>query len=157
MTNLFWGEPMEIESYAMIIIPMIMWISAQIIKFILYSVKNGIDWKYLFEYGHMPSSHTSCMTSLIFVIGYYNGINSALFAITLTVGLITIYDALKLRTYIGDYGKTINQVIRDSGLKTDSYPKLKERVGHTLSEVLSGGTLGLAGSALLIQIFKHFS
>lgn len=144
-----------LESYAMIIIPMIMWMSAQIIKFVLYSIKNGIDWKYLFEYGHMPSSHTSCMTSLIFVIGYYNGVESALFAITLTVGLITIYDALKLRMYIGDYGKTINRVIKDSGLKANGYPKLKERVGHTLSEVVSGGILGLAGSALLTQLFKY--
>lgn len=145
-----------ITDYAIIIIPMIMWVSAQIIKFTLYSMKNGVDWKYLFEYGHMPSSHTACMTSLVCATGYYADTRSPIFAVALTVALITIYDALKLRTYIGDYGKTINQIVRDSGLKTDGYPELKERVGHTLSEVISGAVLGFGGSTLLIILFKQF-
>ena len=39
-------------NYLLFIIPLIMWFVAQIIKFIIYSVKHGVDWKYLFEYGH---------------------------------------------------------------------------------------------------------
>ena len=143
------------ESYAMLAIPLCMWISAQLIKFILYSAKHGLDWKYLFEYGHMPSSHTSCITSLIVTIGYYQGVSSPIFAVTLIIGLLTIYDAVKLRSYIGEYGKTLNKMVRETG-RTKRYPKLKERVGHTLTEALSGAALGMIGSVMLIMLFQTF-
>jgi hypothetical protein len=145
------------ENYLLFIIPLIMWFVAQFLKFIIYSIKHGIDWKYLFEYGHMPSSHTACMTALFFTAGYYEGMHSSAFAISLIVGIIVIADAVKLRGYIGDYGKTLNKILHDEDMKMKNhYPILKERVGHTLGEVFSGALVGIVGSFLLIQIFNLF-
>ena len=143
------------EKWAMVAIPFFLWVSAQIIKFFAHSLKHGVDWKYLFEYGHMPSSHTACVTAMIFTAGYYQGIDSPIFAIAFTMGTLTIYDAIKLRAYIGDYGKTINRLAKDYGKK--NYPRLKERVGHTIGEATSGAVLGIVGSLIIIQIFKLFS
>ena len=142
------------EQYAIIIIPFLMWLFAQIIKFMIYSLKHGVHWKYLFEYGHMPSSHTACVTALIFSVGYYTGIGSPIFAVAFTLGLLTIYDAVKLRAYIGDYGKTINHLIKEQGVDC---PQLKERVGHTLGEAITGIFLGILGSLFLVQLFQIIS
>ncbi|MBU2025298.1 MAG: divergent PAP2 family protein [Patescibacteria group bacterium] len=144
----------DLEKYAIVIIPSFMWASAQIIKFVVYSLKHGVNWKYLFEYGHMPSSHTACLTSLVFTTGYYQGIDSPVFAVAASIGLLTIYDAVKLRTYIGDYGKTINRFLKESGKK---YPRLKERVGHTMDEAVTGAFLGIVGSFILIEILKSLT
>ncbi|MBD3244863.1 MAG: hypothetical protein GF335_02620 [Candidatus Moranbacteria bacterium] len=139
--------------YPILLIPAIMWVISQILKFSIYSYKHGVNWKYLFEYGHMPSSHTSSVTALMFTIGYYEGIFSPAFAIAFTMGMIIIFDAVKLRGYIGSYGKILNKLIKDAGFK-NKYPRLKERVGHSISEVLSGVVLGITGSLLLIYIFE---
>jgi acid phosphatase family membrane protein YuiD len=143
------------ENYAILLIPLLMWVSAQIIKFFLYSFKHGLDWKFLFEYGHLPSSHTACVTSLMVVTGYYAGLNSPVFGVAFSLGILTIYDAIKLRAYIGDYGKTINRFIEEAGKK--NYPKLKERVGHTATEAISGFVLGIIGSFFWIWILNFFS
>jgi uncharacterized protein len=143
------------KKWALVVIPLILWISAQIIKFVLYSSKHEFNWKYLFEYGHMPSSHTACVTALIFTAGYYEGIDSPVFAVAFSLGTLIIYDAIKLRTYVGEYGKTLNRLARETGKK--KYPQVKERVGHTFSEVFSGALLGIVGAFILIQVFKIIS
>ncbi|MBD3300663.1 MAG: divergent PAP2 family protein [Candidatus Moranbacteria bacterium] len=142
------------DSYhPIVIIPIIMWMIAQLLKFTIFSVKHGINWKYLFEYGHMPSSHTATMTALIFSTGYYEGIYSPIFAVAFTMGAIVMSDAVKLRGYIGEYGKVLNQLTKK---QKENYPRLKERVGHTVREVVSGALLGLVGAFLLIQLFNLF-
>ena len=115
------------EKWAMVAIPFFLWVSAQIIKFFAHSLKHGVDWKYLFEYGHMPSSHTACVTAMIFTAGYYQGIDSPIFAIAFTMGTLTIYDAIKLRAYIGDYGKTINRLAKDYGKNIFEIEKHKNK------------------------------
>ena len=139
--------------HPIVLIPIMMWGIAQFLKFVIYSFKYGVNWKYLFEYGHMPSAHTSTMTSLIFTTGYYEGLYSPIFAVAFTVGAIVMFDAVKLRGYVGEYGKVLNQLTKK---EKNKYPRLKERVGHTVLEVISGAVLGLVGAFILIQIFNQF-
>ncbi|MBD3238217.1 MAG: divergent PAP2 family protein [Candidatus Moranbacteria bacterium] len=136
-----------------VIIPTIMWFVSQFLKFSIYSAKHGLNFKYLFEYGHLPSSHSASMAALIYATYKFEGLSSPVFAIAFTVGLMTIFDAVKLRGYIGKYGETLNKLIKDSGFKKNNqYPRLKERVGHTITEVVTGAILGLIGAYLLVRL-----
>jgi len=141
------------ESYAYVVIPIIAGILAQIAKFIIYSFKHGIDWRFLLEYGHMPSSHTSMMSALLVTIGYYHGFSTPEFAMTLVITVLVMSDAMRLRMYVGSYGKTINRLV--DRLQMDDYSfqeRLKERVGHRPSEILAGVSLGVVTALLVIRV-----
>lgn len=140
---------------ALIIIPFAAGLLAQVVKFVIFSVRHGLNWRFLFEYGHMPSSHTAMMSALIFAIGYYEGVNTAEFATALILTVLVISDALRLRMYIGSYGKTLNNLLDHLGLEDDSIPsKLKERVGHRPPEILVGALVGIITALVLIRFFE---
>jgi acid phosphatase family membrane protein YuiD len=124
------------ETYAYIVIPITAAILAQIAKFVIYSFKHGLDWHFLLEYGHMPSSHTSMMSALL-------------------VAILVMSDAMRLRMYVGSYGKTINRLVDHLRLSDYSFEdKLKERVGHRPSEILAGILLGVITALVLIRVFE---
>lgn len=143
------------QYFALIIVPFAAGFLAQVVKFVVFSLKHGLNWRFLFEYGHMPSSHTAMMSALIFAVGYYNGVNTAEFATALILTVLVISDALRLRMYIGSYGKTLNNLLDHLGLEDDSIPsKLKERVGHRPSEILVGAILGVITALVFIRVFE---
>jgi len=143
------------QPYALIIIPLMAGLFAQVIKFVMFSFKHGMDWRFLFEYGHMPSSHTAMMSGLIYGIGYYNGISTPEFATALMVTLLIVSDALRLRMYIGSYGKTLNNLLNKLKIEDDvNSLKLKERVGHRPSEIFAGAVLGILTALIFIRIFE---
>lgn len=146
------------HSYALIIIPIVAGLLAQIVKFIIFSFKHGLDWRFLFEYGHMPSSHTAMMSALIYGIGYYQGAGTPEFATALILTILVVSDALRLRMYIGSYGKTLNNLLDRLKIEEDSSAlKLKERVGHRPSEIFGGAVLGIFTSLVLIRVFELIS
>lgn len=137
-------------SYPFIIIPILTGVFTQLVKFTLSILRHKkVDIKYLFTPGHMPSSHTSFVTSLATVVGFYQGIESIEFAIAACFAYVVIYDAMNIRIHIGNNGKEINKIIQELQLK-GNYPILKERVGHLPQEVLVGGVLGFLFSMALI-------
>jgi len=143
------------QSYALIIIPLAAGLAAQVIKFVLFSFKHGMDWRFLLEYGHMPSSHTAMMSGLIYAIGYYYGVKTPEFATAFIVTLLVVSDALRLRRYIGSYGKTLNNLMYKLKIEDDAASlKLKERVGHKPSEILAGAVLGILTALVFIRLFE---
>lgn len=143
------------QSYALIVIPVVAGLLAQVIKFIIFSFKHGVDWRFLFEYGHMPSSHTAMMSALIYGIGHYQGIPTSEFATALILTILVVSDALRLRMYIGSYGKTLNDLLNRLKIEDEtSILKLKERVGHRPSEILGGVILGVLTALVLIRLFE---
>jgi len=143
------------ESYALIIIPITAGLLAQVIKFAMFSFKHGLNWQFLLEYGHMPSSHTAVMSGLIYAIGYYQGTGTPEFATAFIVTLLIISDAMHLRMYVGSYGKTLNNLIDRLKIEEDhSILKLKERVGHRPSEIAGGALLGILTALVLIRVFE---
>ena len=146
------------RAYALIIIPLAAGLLAQMVKFVIFSFKHGLNWRFLFEYGHMPSSHTAMMSSLIYAIGYYQGVQTSEFATALILTLLVISDALRLRMYIGSYGKTLNNLLDRLKMEDDpSAFKLKERVGHRPSEIFGGALLGILTALVLIRVFDLIS
>ncbi|MEI7890463.1 MAG: divergent PAP2 family protein [bacterium] len=142
-----------IAPYAVFLIPIIVGIIIQTIKFALYSIKHGFNIRYALTHGHMPSAHTALAISLVTSVGHYEGFGDASFAIAMVVAFIIIDDATRLRMHLGDQGRYLNMLIEQLNISEEQYPRLKERMGHRVSEVIVGGIAGFFLTILLIQIF----
>ena len=140
--------------YLVFIIPTVVGFITQLTKFIVFSLKNGWDWKYAMTHGHMPSAHTGFIVSLITSVGYYEGVHSGAFAVAVALAIIVIDDAVRLRAYMGDQGRYLNMLIRQLNIKEDQFPRLKERMGHRVSEVIVGGIYGFILTILLVNILE---
>lgn len=143
-----------LQQHAIFLIPIIVSLITQIIKFVMFGMKHGWKLEYLATHGHMPSSHTAFAISLITSIGYYEGISSGAFAVAVAIAFLIIDDAVRLRMYLGDQGRYLNTLIQTLHLSVEEFPRLKERVGHRTSEVLVGGFLGFFLSTLLIRFLN---
>ena len=144
-----------ITSYAVFLIPIFVGIIVQVIKFVLYSLKHGWDIRYAFTHGHMPSAHTAFAFSLVTSIGFYEGVHTGTFAVAIALAFLIIDDATRLRMTLGDQGKYLNMLIGQLNIDIDEekYPRLKERMGHKVSEVVVGAIFGLILTLLFIKLF----
>lgn len=77
------------------------WLIAQASKSIFTKTK-----KPFFRCGGMPSAHSAFTSALTTAIGITQGINSALFAVTLAFSIIVWHDAIRIRKH-----HTLKQVI----------------------------------------------
>ena len=142
--------------YPIVIVPIIVGCATQFAKFLLLAKKNKeIKCGYLLSPGHMPSAHTAFVVSLMTIVSYFDGIFSTTFAISTVLSYIVIYDAANIRTNIGYNGKIVNKLIGEiPGIKKESYPILKEIVGHKPLEILVGAIFGFILTILLIIILE---
>ena len=121
------------------------WALAQIIKVPLkYWRSKQWDWALLFRAGGMPSSHASLLIGATHAIGLADGFDSPLFALSVAIAMVVLYDATGIRRQAGIHAALINAMLRDlaSGhpLKQE---QLREVLGHTPLEVLAGIILGI--------------
>ena len=141
------------ENLLIVLIPVFVAIITQITKFIIFSLKNGLKWEYAFTHGHMPSTHSAFAVSLVIIVGFLETVATAPFAIALALAVIIVDDALRLRMYLGDQGRYLNMLVENLNLDASKYPRLKERVGHRVPEVIIGLIYGAALSFLFIYLF----
>lgn len=142
------------SAHLVYILPILVGLLAQMAKFGLYTVKHGWHPEYIFTHGHMPSAHTAFATSLLVSIGYYEGLDSGAFAVTVGLAFLIIDDALRIRMHLGDQGRYLNMLVEQLQLSKKDFPRLKERVGHRTNEVIIGALFGLIASGLLIWLFQ---
>lgn len=142
-----------IAPYAVFLIPIAVSFIVQTVKFVLYSLKHGWDIRYAFTHGHMPSAHTALAISLVTSVGYYEGLGDASFAIAIVLAFIIIDDATRLRMHLGDQGRYLNMLIEQLNINEEQYPRLKERMGHRVSEVIVGAMAGFLLTILFINLF----
>ena len=121
------------------------WALAQIIKVPLkYWRSKQWDWALFFRAGGMPSSHASLLIGATHAIGLADGFDSPLFALSVAIAMVVLYDATGIRRQAGIHAALINAMLRDlaSGhpLKQE---QLREVLGHTPLEVLAGIILGI--------------
>ena len=148
-----------LSSYYIFLIPIAVWFIVQGLKIFLFSLKHG--WNIIentkhLGHGHMPSAHTGFVSAMVASIGYYDGLGSGAFAVAIVMAIITIDDSIRLRMHIGDQGTYLNRLIEHLNLKRKDYPKLKERMGHKISEVVVGGILGISLTLLAAEILKNY-
>ena len=131
--------------YQILLFPLFSGLIAQTIKLLIKSNQQKFNLKNFAAYSGMPSGHSAIVTSLAVITGLKVGWHSPVFAITIILAIIVIRDALGIRRYLGQHGKTLNILVKD--LKDDQmldekYPKLLERIGHTPAQVLVGTLIG---------------
>lgn len=133
-------------SNATLWIPLSVTISVQIFKFIWGLIYHRqIDFQTLFRTGGMPSSHSAMVTSLATAVAHREGVQSSLFAISIVLAAIVMYDAQGVRQHSGKQARVLNRIVRElfSGHSV-SEEELKELLGHTSFEVFIGALVGVA-------------
>lgn len=141
-----------LSPYYVFILPMVVGLIVQSTKFVIFGLKHGWKWEYIATHGHMPSGHTGFVVSVVTSVGYYEGMGSGAFAVAVALAIIVIDDAARLRVYMGDQGRYLNMLIRQLEINENQFPRLKERVGHRISEVIVGGIMGCALTIIIARL-----
>ncbi len=121
------------------------WFSAQLTKVALHYLRtHKLNWKLLTETGGMPSSHSAFVTSMTTCMGLSQGWTSGPFLVALGISIIIMHDAAGLRMAAGRQATLLNQIVAGlyEGRKAKP-PKMKELLGHSPLQVLSGALLGM--------------
>jgi uncharacterized protein len=134
---------------AYVMAPFTGWLIAGSLKFAINSLRSGrLVWDQI-GLGGLPSNHTAVVSSTAVLIGLREGINTALFAISVTLAIIVILDALNLRREVGAHAAALNELLRGDAKRQP----LREHVGHRQVEVLMGFLVGLGCALLLHAVF----
>ncbi|WP_201629838.1 divergent PAP2 family protein [Psychrobacter maritimus] len=125
--------------YIYAITPFFAWFVCGITKFILNCI---IEKRLAFDligYGGMPSNHSAIVTSIVSLIGFKVGIDIPAFGVALTLAYIVILDASSLRKQIEKHAIGINRL---NQLNNNSVILLRERIGHSKTEIFVGIAIG---------------
>lgn len=121
------------------------WLIAQFLKFPMeYMLNRRWNWTIMFSSGGMPSSHSALVTAVMLMVGMQEGFDTAVFAVSAALAGVVIYDAAGVRRQAGIHAERINEIMKhffESGQLPEK--ELKEMLGHTPFEVISGILLGL--------------
>ncbi|NLD52204.1 MAG: divergent PAP2 family protein [Clostridiales bacterium] len=122
------------------------WAVAQTIKVIIHMlVMKRFDWRRAFGMGGMPSSHTSFLVALTVMVAMREGMDSTIFALSLAITAVVIYDAMGVRYQTGKQSHVLNRILHR--MLVEGKPlvdnDLQELIGHTPTEVFFGAVIGL--------------
>ena len=167
------GKLMQLIGNYYLIVAIIAWVSAQIIKTVLTLIKTKeLNLERLIGSGGMPSAHSATVCALAVAVSRKTGVSSAEFAMAVILAAIVMYDAMGVRRAAGEHAKVINKIvfdfkkfgngdvikftkemaddIDDEELELEDEDKLlKEFIGHTPLEVLAGALLGVLIAILM--------
>lgn len=137
----------------------IAWLLAQIIKVPLEFLQTRKwNWALLLSTGGMPSSHSALVSAVAQGIGLREGFDSPLFAIVFVLTAIVVYDATGIRRQAGLHAELINAFINDLAaghpIKEAQQKQLKEILGHTPVEAISGIIWGVGFATLFWWMWK---
>lgn len=130
------------------------WFVAQVLKVIIILITTRkLDLSRMLGSGGMPSSHAAFVVSLAFGIGFTQGFDSAVFALSSVFALVVMYDAAGVRRAAGRQARLLNRIVVElvEERKKPDYERLKELLGHTPVEVLAGALLGAFVATWIIR------
>lgn len=104
------------------------------LKFLIRSIQLGNIQRNGFGMGGMPSTHTTIVSSVAFMVGRKEGYDTALFGIAAALVFIVIIDAMDLRKKIESHAVALNKVNPNF--------QLRSRIGHSAWEVVGGLVTG---------------
>lgn len=128
-------------SYALT--PFLAWLVAGVSKFIINSIRARQFAFVLIGYGGLPSNHSAVVSSMATLIALKEGINHSAFGAAITLAFVVMLDAGGLRRQVGKHALAINKL----GTGASDHPTLRERMGHTRLEIVSGIAVGIAVAA----------
>jgi uncharacterized protein len=129
----------------------IAWAIAQLTKTVYELIRfRELRLSRLVSAGGMPSSHSALVMGLATATGRIAGFESAAFAISLVLAVIVMYDAAGVRRAVSVQARILNQMIDEAFQgKPFAEKRLRELIGHTPTQVIVGGLLGI-GVALVV-------
>lgn len=143
----------ELFSNHILVAAFVAWLMAQIIKVPLEFLRTREwNWALLFSTGGMPSSHSALVSAVAHGVGLHDGFDSSLYAIVFVLTAIVVYDATGIRRQAGLHAELINAFINDlttgHPIKEAQQKQLKEILGHTPLEAISGIVWGVGFATL---------
>ena len=141
----------EIIHNKCIYIPFVLWFFIQLFKVLTDLIINKkFNFKRIIGAGGMPSSHSAVVCSLATCIGKEYGFDSGIFAISVIMAFIVMYDAAGVRRAAGKQATILNKILETPGMTTlEVQEKLVEVLGHTPIQVFVGAILGVIIGGLL--------
>ena len=141
----------EILSFNRILtVSLLAWFVAQVLKTLINFILLGkFQLERMWGDGGMPSAHSATVCAMVIAAARSEGVSSAIFAVASVVAIITMHDAMGVRRETGEQAKVLNRMFTewmDQGFEQFQLPhgkKLKEMVGHTPIEVVTGAALGI--------------
>lgn len=133
-----------------IYIPFFLWFGIQLFKLIydLVTTKK-FNFKRIMGAGGMPSSHSAVVAGITTLIGKYEGIGSPIFALSLVVAFVVMYDACGVRRAAGKQAELLNKLVETPGLTgVQVSERLVEVLGHTPVQVLVGALIGITAGLI---------
>ena len=133
-----------------IYIPFLLWFGIQLFKVIYdLATTHKFNFKRIMGAGGMPSSHSAVVVGLATLIGKNEGVGSPIFALSLVLAFVVMYDAAGVRRAAGKQAKLLNKIIETPGLTSvEVSEKLVEVLGHTPMQVVVGALIGLAAGLI---------
>ncbi len=133
-------------------LPIVSGLLVQGVKFLGNWVRHRRpDFRVLIQAGGMPSSHAAVVCSLATAVALRYGLGSTLFAITVVLAVIVMYDAAGVRRAASRQAHVLNQIIDEL---FQGHPisevRLRELIGHTPFEVIVGAAMGVAFTWLFV-------
>lgn len=124
--------------------PFFAWLLAGCSKFAINSLRARRLAFDLIGYGGMPSNHSAIVCSMAVLIALREGVAHPAFGVAVTLAFIVLLDANSLRKQVGLHAQAIN------ALSTEGQnAPLRERMGHSRSEILAGLLAGSAAAWLV--------
>ena len=119
------------------------WVVAQVLKYIIASI-HGRKLKslnQLYLSGSMPSAHSATVIAVLVVIGFIDGVGSAIFGLALLFAAVVMYDAMMVRRSSGEQGRSLTILLKEQKRTEAPLPRVAK--GHTPLEVLGGIVVGV--------------
>ena len=129
--------------------PLLGWVISGSIKFCVNCFCFGYRTAFkLIGYGGFPSTHSSIISSALFLALMVEGVDSISVLIALSVLIIVALDAKSLRRQIGLHAKRINFLSKNDR----KFIPLRERIGHSFFQIMGGMFVGLVSAMIIYNI-----
>lgn len=128
-----------------IYVPFLLWFFIQLYK-VIYDLitTRKFNFKRIIGAGGMPSSHSAIVVSLATLIGKNEGVGTPIFALSLIMAFVVMYDACGVRRAAGKQAALLNKIIETPGLTgVQVSERLVEVLGHTPVQVFVGALIGV--------------
>ena len=136
--------------YLYVVVPFAAWFFAGVCKVVLNTIiarKLAFD---LIGYGGMPSNHSAIVSGSAAYIAFVDGISTPIFSLAVTNAFIIMLDANSLRRQVGRQAAAINTILAGD----PKFIKLRERVGHSVFEILMGIIVGITVAFVVFKMSK---
>ncbi len=134
---------------AYLVTPLLTWITVGPIKFLINSI-NARQWAFnLVGNGGFPSNHSAVVSSMATLIALREGIGHPAFGVAVALCFIVVIDANSLRQHVGKQAAAINLLAEGKPV----FKVLRERMGHTVVEIIGGLGTGVAIGHVVHAVF----